>query len=168
MALIKCSECEQSISNQARVCPHCGYPYNTTGSFSQPYMAEASNLAISELLLKYNVPVYLLGYEYLHCALSLCLEAPIMAHSITTELYPAIAERFQTSSQKVERAIRYALEAAWQSENEDLIRIFALSPSGKKGKRPSNGAFIAIMTKQLQMNMLPKEKGPTSSLVSSV
>lgn len=153
MALIKCKECTRQISDKAKICPHCGYPYNFTVSKQGGLgSVESVDLKVSQLLMDFGVPVYLLGYDYLHRALLLCLEEPFMVHQITTSLYPAIAEVFHTNSQKVERAIRYAVESAWHgAKKEELVALFSFGNVSIK-RRPSNGAFIALMTKQLQSN----------------
>ncbi|MDO5328263.1 MAG: sporulation transcription factor Spo0A, partial [Clostridia bacterium] len=68
---------------------------------------------ISNLFLAMGIPAHIKGYQYLREAIKLVIETPAMIGGITKELYPAIARRFGTSSSKVERAIRHAIEVAW-------------------------------------------------------
>lgn len=153
MALIECKECGRQVSELAYACPNCGYPINSSSEgpgrlqwAGQRY----SNVRVYHKLMEYGLPVNLLGYEYIQFAVASCLENPVMVHAVTTLLYPAVANAFHTNSQKVERAMRYVLEAAWASGNQKLHKAFPPNANGRH-RRPSNGAFIAIVVKELQM-----------------
>jgi len=76
---------------------------------------------------------------------------PELINSITKELYPGIADRFNTSASKVERAIRHAIEVAWtRGRIEKINQIFGYNIYSKNDK-PTNGEFIALMADKLSM-----------------
>ena len=104
-------------------------------------------MALREL----GVPADLLGYEYLKCAIGLCLDDRSYIQMLTKRLYPAIAERFGTTPTRVERAIRHAIEVCWGRGNvATLNRYFGYTINLKKD-RSTNGEFIATVVEQLRL-----------------
>lgn len=103
--------------------------------------------------LKYaGVPVSLLGYEYLKVAISKVLDNPPLIHSITTQLYPLCAEECGTTSSKLERAIRHAIEVGFERGNtEYLQKLFGYTTSAMKGKA-TNSEFIATMAEDIRLD----------------
>ena len=84
-------------------------------------------------------------------AIKIVIHSPEMINSITKELYPAIAAHFDTSSSKVERAIRHSIEVAWaRGKIENLNAIFGYNIYGKNDK-PTNGEFIALIADRLML-----------------
>ena len=95
------------------------------------------------ILLEIGVPDALLGHSYLMSAIKLAVEDARACNAITKELYPRVAAMHLTSSSRVERAIRHAIEAAWdRCDLEVLARYFGNTIHAAKGK-PTNGEFIA-------------------------
>lgn len=106
---------------------------------------------LSNLFLSMGIPAHIKGYQYLREAIRLVIENPNMIGGITKELYPAIARRFGTSSSKVERAIRHAIEVAWSRGRVDTLnKAFGCSVA-QPGEKPTNGEFIALIADKLSM-----------------
>lgn len=104
---------------------------------------------ISNLFISVGIPAHIKGYQFLREAIKMTIETPDIINSITKRLYPAIAERYCTSASKVERAIRHAIEVAWnRGKIENINNIFGIkiySPNEK----PTNGEFIALIADKL-------------------
>lgn len=104
---------------------------------------------IANLFISVGIPAHIKGYQFLREAIKMTVDNPEIINSITKRLYPTIAERFQTSSSKVERAIRHAIEVAWsRGKIENINNIFGIkiySPNEK----PTNGEFIALVADKL-------------------
>ena len=82
-------------------------------------------------------------------AIKLAIENPEIINSITKQLYPAIAEKFETSASKVERAIRHAIEVAWnRGKIENINSIFGIRVYNSNEK-PTNGEFIALVADKM-------------------
>ena len=98
---------------------------------------------ITEIMLEVGVPAHLKGYHYLRDAILLTGRDMEVVTSVTKLLYPAIAKRFKTTDQKVERAIRNAIEVSWNRGNaETFEKVFGYSVlSGRP--RPTNSEYIA-------------------------
>lgn len=103
----------------------------------------------TNLLLRAGVPASVIGFDALRQAILLVVEDPGILRQVTKRLYPAAAEKIGTTSPRAERAIRHAIETAWnRGDPDDLNRIFgAVSPD--KGK-PTNSEFIAAAAELLR------------------
>lgn len=116
-----------------------------------PAMARSIDDRLSNLFLGLGIPAHIKGYHYLREAVKLVLENPDSINRITKELYPAIARRFGTSSSKVERAIRHAIEVGWSRGRVDsLNRAFGCRVATPEDK-PTNGEFIALIADKLAL-----------------
>ena len=83
---------------------------------------------ITNIFITVGIPAHIKGYQFLREAIKLAMENPDIINSITKKLYPSIAERFDTSASKVERAIRHAIEVAWnRGKIENINNIFGLT-----------------------------------------
>ena len=104
---------------------------------------------IANLFISVGIPAHIKGYQFLREAIKMTIDTPDIINSITKRLYPCIAERYQTSPSKVERAIRHAIEVAWnRGKIENINNIFGIkiySPNEK----PTNGEFIALIADKL-------------------
>ncbi len=104
---------------------------------------------ISNLFISVGIPAHIKGYQFLREAIKMTIEQPDIINSITKRLYPGIAEIYQTSPSKVERAIRHAIEVAWnRGKIENINNVFGIkiySPNEK----PTNGEFIALIADKL-------------------
>ncbi len=104
---------------------------------------------IANLFLTVGIPAHIKGYQYLREAVRITIENPDVMGRITKELYPGIARRFGTTSSKVERAIRHAIEVAWnRGRIEALDEAFGRNVCSLDDK-PTNGEFIALVADRL-------------------
>ncbi len=119
----------------------------------EPLYAAGQNLddRISNLFLAMGIPAHIKGYQYLREAIKLVIEKPEMIGGITKELYPAIARRFGTTSSKVERAIRHAIEVAWSRGRVDTLNKAFGCQIAQPDEKPTNGEFIALIADKLSM-----------------
>lgn len=104
---------------------------------------------ITIILVEIGVPAHIKGYRYIRTALRLAVENPDIIDSITGELYPRVAEAHKTTPGHVERAIRRAIEMAWDRGDTDIVyRYFGNTVSQDRGK-PTNSEFIACISQYL-------------------
>lgn len=107
---------------------------------------------ISNLFLAMGIPAHIKGYQYLREAIRQVIAEPRMINGITKELYPAVAHRFGTSSSKVERAIRHAIEVAWSRGRVDTLNKTFGCDVARPNDKPTNGEFIALIADKLRMD----------------
>ncbi|MEG1751880.1 MAG: sporulation transcription factor Spo0A [Clostridia bacterium] len=106
---------------------------------------------ISNIFISVGIPAHIKGYQFLREAVKLLISNPEVINAITKRLYPEVAERFATSASKVERAIRHAIEVAWnRGKIENINEIFNLNIYDKNEK-PTNGEFIALIADKLYL-----------------
>lgn len=111
-----------------------------------------NELKIAETLKELGTPADLLGYFYLKYAIELMLQDMSLMNSITKKLYPMIAKRFNTTTSKVERAIRHAIEVSCKRGNIKLRqKLFGFTIDPIKCK-PTNSEFIVTVVDWLNMN----------------
>lgn len=104
---------------------------------------------ISNIFITVGIPAHIKGYQFLREAIKMAIETPDIINSITKKLYPSIAQKFDTSSSKVERAIRHAIEVAWnRGKIENINSIFGLKVYNSNEK-PTNGEFIALVADKM-------------------
>lgn len=107
-----------------------------------------------------GIPPHMIGYQYIREAILRTLDNPKKFSSVTKVLYPAVADKFDTTPQKVERAIRNAIEGAWaRGRVESLEPIFRSSFNYNK-TRPTNSEFIAILVDKIRLELGLKNKQP--------
>ena len=116
---------------------------------------------VTDMIHEIGVPAHIKGYQYLREAIMMSVEDPSMLSSITKILYPTIAKRFQTTSSRVERAIRHAIEVAWsRGKMETLDSLFGYTIDIGKGK-PTNSEFIALIADKIRLSYREqKNQGP--------
>ena len=108
---------------------------------------------ITDIMLDIGVPAHLKGYHYLRDAILISGRDMEAVSSVTKLLYPTIAKRFRTTSQKVERAIRNAIEVSWTRGNvETFEKLFGYSMQQGK-KRPSNSEYIARIADKMRLDI---------------
>lgn len=106
---------------------------------------------ITSIFLSIGIPAHIKGYQFLREAIKIVIRNPETINSITKQLYPGIAECFDTSPSKVERAIRHAIEVAWtRGKIENINTIFGYNIYTKNDK-PTNGEFIALIADRLML-----------------
>lgn len=106
---------------------------------------------VTKMIHQIGVPAHIKGYQYLRTAIILVMEDTNIINSVTKRLYPSIGKIFQTTSSRVERAIRHAIEVAWDRGDYDTItEIFGYTIQSARGK-PTNSEFIAMVADNLRL-----------------
>ncbi|HBW36060.1 sporulation transcription factor Spo0A [Desulfosporosinus sp. BICA1-9] len=109
---------------------------------------------VTRMIHQMGVPAHVKGYQYLRDAIvSVVIEVSLLG-AVTKELYPMIAQKYQTTPSRVERAIRHAIELAWDRGNVDFMnRFFGYTINVDRGK-PTNSEFVAMVADKLRMSMM--------------
>ena len=113
-----------------------------------PYNLENT---VTSIIHEVGVPAHIKGYQYLREAILIAVADMDVINAVTKVLYPEVAKRFNTTASRVERAIRHAIEVAWdRGDLETLQKYFGYTVSNVKGK-PTNSEFIAMIADRLQL-----------------
>ena len=108
---------------------------------------------VTGIIHEIGVPAHIKGYQYLREAIIIAVADMDVINAITKVLYPQVAKTFQTTPSRVERAIRHAIEVAWDRGDLDTLqRFFGYTVSNTKGK-PTNSEFIALIADKLQLQL---------------
>ncbi|MDD3369026.1 MAG: sporulation initiation factor Spo0A C-terminal domain-containing protein [Lachnospiraceae bacterium] len=108
---------------------------------------------VTTIMLDIGVPAHLKGYHYLREAIILSSRDMETVSSVTKLLYPEVAKHFKTTNQKVERAIRNAIEVSWERGNvETFEKLFGYSTESGKG-RPTNSEYIARIADMMRLEL---------------
>lgn len=108
---------------------------------------------ISSIMRQIGVPAHIKGYEYLRQAIVLTVKDPNLMHAVTKSLYPTVAKTNATTSSRVERAIRHAIEVAWDRGDVDVLSsYFGYTIQNSRGK-PTNSEFIAMISDKLRLDL---------------
>jgi len=106
---------------------------------------------VTAIIHEIGVPAHIKGYQYLREAIIISVKDMEVINAVTKVLYPEVAKRFGTTASRVERAIRHAIEVAWdRGDLETLQKYFGYTVSNAKGK-PTNSEFIAMIADRLQL-----------------
>lgn len=110
-------------------------------------------VVVSEIMHQIGVPAHIKGYQYLREAIILSINNTEMMGSVTKLLYPTVAKTFKTTSSRVERAIRHAIEVAWDRGDVDVLSsYFGYTIQSSRGK-PTNSEFIAMIADKLRLRL---------------
>lgn len=113
---------------------------------------------VTSVIHEIGVPAHIKGYQYLREAIKIAVNDMEVINAITKVLYPQVAKTFSTTPSRVERAIRHAIEVAWdRGDLETLQRFFGYTVSNAKGK-PTNSEFIALIADRLQLQLRDLEQ----------
>ena len=108
---------------------------------------------VTAIIHEIGVPAHIQGYQYLREAIIITVQDMDVINAVTKVLYPEVAKRFCTTPSRVERAIRHAIEVAWdRGDLETLQKYFGYTVNSAKGK-PTNSEFIAMIADRLQLRM---------------
>lgn len=108
---------------------------------------------VTDILLELGVPAHIKGYQYLRESILISTEVPDIINAVTKELYPSVAKKFMTTASRVERAIRHAIEVAWDRGNMDTLNsYFGYTVQTSRGK-PTNSEFIAMIADRLRLSI---------------
>ena len=108
---------------------------------------------VTDMIHEIGIPAHIKGYHYLRDAILMAIEDMDVLNAITKVLYPTVAKRNQTTSSRVERAIRHAIEVAWSRGKLDTLEdLFGYTVSNGKGK-PTNSEFIALVADTIRLKV---------------
>jgi two-component system response regulator (stage 0 sporulation protein A) len=125
----------------------------TTGAQVVNLHPKSRNLDVdvTNLIHQMGVPAHVRGYQYLRDAIIMVIKEMTLLGAVTKELYPMIAEKYNTTPSRVERAIRHAIELAWDRGNVELMnKVFGYTIDVERGK-PTNSEFIAMVADRLRV-----------------
>ena len=112
---------------------------------------EDLNVEITEILHQIGVPAHIKGYQYVREAIRLTVENPDMINSVTKILYPTVAKGHKSTASRVERAIRHAIEVAWDRGDVDVLNsYFGYTIQSQRGK-PTNSEFVAMISDKIRL-----------------
>ncbi len=111
------------------------------------------DMEITEIIHQIGVPAHIKGYQYLRDAIRMAIEDEQIINAVTKRLYPAVAKKHATTSSRVERAIRHAIEVAWDRGDVDtLTAYFGYTIHNERGK-PTNSEFIAMIADKFRLQL---------------
>ena len=114
---------------------------------------------VTSIIHEVGVPAHIKGYKYVREAIMITVEDMEVINSVTKVLYPEVAKRYHTTPSRVERAIRHAIEVAWdRGDLETLQKFFGYTVSNAKGK-PTNSEFIAMISDRIRLKMRVSHTG---------
>ena len=107
---------------------------------------------VSEMLHNLGVPSHIRGYQYIRDGILMMYHEPAMLKGITKEIYPELACRYQTTSSRVERAIRHAIEVSWTRGDYRLMEKYFGNSLDYEKSKPTNAEFIVTLTDRLRLD----------------
>lgn len=112
---------------------------------------ESLESQVTDMIHEIGIPAHIKGYHYLRDAILMAIDDMDVLNAITKVLYPTVAKKHQTTSSRVERAIRHAIEVAWSRGKLDTLdQLFGYTVSNGKGK-PTNSEFIALVADTIRL-----------------
>ncbi len=106
---------------------------------------------VTKIIHQIGVPAHIKGYQYLRTAILMTIDDNDVINSVTKILYPTVAKKYQTTTSRVERAIRHAIEVAWDRGDVDTLNsYFGYTIQNSRGK-PTNSEFIAMIADNLRL-----------------
>lgn len=122
--------------------------YATPGASDDTPDIEAQ---VTRIIHQIGVPAHIKGYQYLRTAILLTIKDSDVINSVTKILYPSVAKKYATTTSRVERAIRHAIEVAWDRGDVDTLNsYFGYTIQNNRGK-PTNSEFIAMIADNLRL-----------------
>ena len=110
-------------------------------------------IRVTEVIHQIGVPAHIKGYQYLRDAIMMTIENIDVVNAVTKVLYPTVAKKYNTTSSRVERAIRHAIEVAWDRGDIEVLQgYFGYTVSNIKGK-PTNSEFISMIADKLRLQL---------------
>ena len=108
-------------------------------------------ITVTDILHQIGVPAHIKGYHYLRDSIIMSVKRPDIINAVTKELYPSVAKKYDTTSSRVERAIRHAIEVAWDRGDVDVLNsYFGYTIHNGRGK-PTNSEFVAMISDRLRL-----------------
>lgn len=118
-----------------------------------PASGGSLEIRVTEIIHQIGVPAHIKGYQYLRDAILMAIEDEEIINAVTKRLYPAVAKKHGTTSSRVERAIRHAIEVAWDRGDVDVLNsYFGYTIHNGRGK-PTNSEFIAMISDKFRLQL---------------
>jgi len=147
--LAKPFEASSLIDRIKDIC--CAPEENKTSTISKSKNDLETNITM--YIQQLGVPAHIKGYQYIRDAITMVIDDMDTINSITKLLYPTVAKHYNTTASRVERAIRHAIEVAWDRGNPEILNeFFGYTILGSKGK-PTNSEFIALIADKIRLDM---------------
>lgn len=110
-------------------------------------------MLVTDIIHQIGVPAHIKGYHYVRESIMLAVRTPEIINSVTKTLYPSVAKRYDTTPSRVERAIRHAIEVAWDRGDVDTLNnYFGYTIHNSRGK-PTNSEFVAMISDKLRLEL---------------
>lgn len=131
-----------------------GVPQQNTLPVKVQIPVRKLDVEVTNIIHQMGVPAHVKGYQYLRDSIIMVVNEVNLLGAVTKELYPMIAEKYNTTASRVERAIRHAIELAWDRGNIEMMnRFFGYTINLERGK-PTNSEFIAMVADKLRIGKL--------------
>ena len=125
--------------------------FNRSSKQNPPEFSADAEAQVTKIIHQIGVPAHIKGYQYLRTAILMTIEDNEIINSVTKVLYPTVAKRYATTTSRVERAIRHAIEVAWDRGDVDTLNsYFGYTIQNSRGK-PTNSEFIAMIADNLRL-----------------
>ena len=139
-----CEHMGALVSNRAK--------RNDSGSVAVQDKTPDIETQVTKIIHQIGVPAHIKGYQYLRTAIIMTINESDIINSVTKILYPSVAKQYKTTSSRVERAIRHAIEVAWDRGDVDTLNsYFGYTVQTSRGK-PTNSEFIAMIADNLRLS----------------
>ena len=138
-----------------RIVKLAGVPSAPIGASAEHAAGGEPNLElmVTEIIHQIGVPAHIKGYHYVRESIMLAVQTPEIINSVTKLLYPTVAKKFGTTASRVERAIRHAIEVAWDRGDVDTLNsYFGYTIHNGRGK-PTNSEFVAMIADKLRLRL---------------
>ena len=147
--------CSSDLVMVERVIKMAGMPLGA--SFPGPETVAGSEpdleVMVTEIIHQIGVPAHIKGYHYVRESIMLAVKTPEIINSVTKLLYPTVAKKYATTASRVERAIRHAIEVAWDRGDVDTLNsYFGYTIHNGRGK-PTNSEFVAMIADKLRLRL---------------
>ncbi len=134
-----------------RILTLCGK--GTAEPRQRPSSSANLEIRVTDILHQIGVPAHIKGYQYLRDSIMMAIEDEDIINAVTKRLYPAVAKKHGTTSSRVERAIRHAIEVAWDRGDVDVLNsYFGYTIHNERGK-PTNSEFVAMISDKFRLQL---------------
>ncbi|MBR7095835.1 MAG: sporulation transcription factor Spo0A [Clostridia bacterium] len=146
--ILKPYDCKALITEIETIAARRLSPQKATAAKPNDHEIETQ---VTRIIHEIGIPAHIKGYQYLRTAIIMTINDNEIINSVTKVLYPSVAKRYQTTTSRVERAIRHAIEVAWDRGDIDTLNsYFGYTIQNNRGK-PTNSEFIAMIADNMRL-----------------
>ena len=150
---LKPFDAAEMASRILTLCGEVDIPHLSESVRRREVQGSSMEIRVTEIIHQIGVPAHIKGYQYLRDAILMAIEDDQIINAVTKRLYPAVAKRHGTTSSRVERAIRHAIEVAWDRGDIDVLNsYFGYTIHNSRGK-PTNSEFIAMIADKFRLQL---------------